>query len=742
MTWKPVALAGVMGLLATWGWLGCRSDDSAAVPHIQPAPLPRAVTAKVEQADDLNGRTVEDPYRWLEDADSEATLKWVEGQNSLSRGWLDAIPERALVRSRVKRLWNYERHGAPRRHGNRYFFTHNNGLQNQAVLYVSEGLDGTPRPLLDPNLLAADGTAALSGYAVSEDGSLLAYALSRSGSDWREIKVRDVATGLDRDDDLQWVKFSSPDWRKDGSGFFYARYDAPADGNPLVNVNYNQKLYFHRLGTPQEEDLLVFHDPEHKTWGFGTDVTDDDRYLVLTIREGTDTRRRIRYLDLQDATAVVTPLLDAFDASYSFVGSEGKRFWFLTDRDAPRGRLIGIDLDRPDPGDWIVVVPESEDQLEQVTRVGGRFICHYLRDAHSRVVLANADGSIAGEVDLPGLGTASGFGGKAGDPETFFQFTSFINPGTLYRLDADTGESTLYRRPAVEFEPEDYTTQMVFYQSRDGSRGPMFISYRQGLRRNGLNPTLLYGYGGFNISMTPRFSPANLAWMEMGGVYAHAILRGGGEYGEDWHQAGMKGSKQNVFDDFIAAAEWLMVNHYTRPDKLAIHGRSNGGLLVGACMTQRPDLFAAALPAVGVMDMLRYHKFTIGWAWTSEYGSPDDPDAFGWLLGYSPLHNLRPGVAYPATLVTTGDHDDRVVPAHSYKFTARLQECQAGPNPVLIRIDTKAGHGSGKPTDKLIDEVTDQWAFLVRVLDMQPRRVPGWEEPEAPLKFEGRPEER
>ncbi|MFS8895780.1 prolyl oligopeptidase family serine peptidase [Synechococcus sp. R3-13] len=664
--------------------------------------------------DIYHGQAVPDPYRWLEDLDSEQTRAWIEAQNHLTFNYLQQIPARQRIRERLTQLWNYEKYSQPFKEGGRYFYFKNDGLQNQSVLYTQESLEGQARVLLDPNTFSEDGTVALSGIAISRDGRYLAYGLSRSGSDWQEWKVRDIETGEDLPDHLRWVKFSGASWTLDGQGFFYSRYDEPAPGSEYESVNYFQKLYYHRLGTPQSQDTLVYHRPDQKEWGFAGGVTEDGDYLIISVWRGTDPKNLIFYKDLRDPQSPVVELIREFEAEYSFVGNDGSRFWLLTDCQAPRRRLVAIDLEQPDRVQE--VIPEAEETLQGVSLINNQFVAFYLKDAHTQIKTFALDGSYLGEIPLPGLGSASGFGGKRYDTETFYTFTSFTTPPTIYRYDFTSGTSTLFRQPQVDFDPQAYEVQQVFYASQDGTRIPMFLVHRRGLARTGDHPTLLYGYGGFGISLTPSFSVGLVAWLEMGGVYAQPSLRGGGEYGEAWHQAGTKLNKQKVFDDFIAATEWLMANGYTNPSKLAIAGGSNGGLLVGACLTQRPDLFAAALPAVGVFDMLRFHKFTIGWAWISEYGSPEDPEEFKALYAYSPLHNLKPGTAYPATLITTADHDDRVVPAHSFKFAAALQAAQGGSQPILIRIDTKAGHGAGKPTSKLIEEAADRWAFLVQVL--------------------------
>jgi prolyl oligopeptidase len=673
---------------------------------------------KADQVDDYHGVKLQDSYRWLEDPDSEETKAWVEAQNQVTFGYLAQIPARERIKQRVTQLWNYERYGIPFKEGERYFYSKNDGLQNQSVLYTLTSLDAEPRVLLDPNTFSEDGTIALSGIAISEDGKLMAYGLSTSGSDWNEWKVLDVETSENLPDHLNWVKFSGASWTHDGQGFFYSRYDEPNEATKLEDINYYQKLYYHKLGTPQSEDILIYHRPDQKEWMFGAGVTEDGRYLIISIDQGTDPRNLVLYKDLQTPDSPVVELISEFEANYGFIDHDGDIFWFRTDLDAPRGRVIAIDINNPAREHWQEVIPQAAETLESVGLLNNQFVADYLKDARSSIKIFNLDGSFIREVELPGIGSAGGFNGKRYDTETFYTFTSFTTPATIYRYDMVSGESTIFRQPKVEFNPDEYETAQVFYKSKDGTQVPMFITHKKGLQLDGNNPTILYGYGGFNVSLTPYFSVSNLVWMEMGGVYAVPNLRGGGEYGEEWHQAGTKLNKQNVFDDFIAAAEWLIDNQYTKPAKLAISGGSNGGLLVGACMTQRPELFGAALPAVGVMDMLRFHKFTIGWAWCSDYGSPDNPEEFKALYAYSPLHNLRPGTAYPATMITTADHDDRVVPAHSFKFAAALQAAHAGEKPVLIRIETKAGHGAGKPTTKIIEELADEWAFLVRSLDI------------------------
>ncbi|MBD2482428.1 prolyl oligopeptidase family protein [Planktothrix sp. FACHB-1365] len=672
-------------------------------------------TRKCDQVDNYHGVTIADPYRWLEDLDSEETKAWVEAQNTVTFAYLNNIPAKETLKNRLTQLWDYEKYGTPFKQGTRYFYFKNDGLQNQSVLYVLESLDGEPKVLLDPNTLSPDGTIALSGMSISEDGNLMAYGLSTSGSDWQEWKVLDINTQENLSDHLKWVKFSGASWTHDHQGFFYSRYDEPQEGKPLEETNYFQKLYYHRLGTPQSEDALIYERPDHKEWGFNGFLTEDGKYLIISVWQGTEPKNLVFYQDLTQLNSPVIELISEFKASYRFIDYEGENFWFTTDLDAPRSRVIAININTKTHTE---VIPQASETLEGVNILNNQFITDYLKDAHTQIKIFNLDGSFVREIELPGIGSADGFAGKRYDTETFYSYTSFTTPNTIYRYNLVTGESTIYRQANVDFNPDAYETQQIFYPSKDGTLIPMFITAKKGIELNGNNPTILYGYGGFNISLTPSFSISRLVWLEMGGIYAIANLRGGGEYGEDWHQAGIKLKKQNVFDDFIGAAEWLIKKGYTSSQKLAIMGGSNGGLLVGACMIQRPDLFAAALPAVGVLDMLRFHKFTIGWAWCSDYGSPENPEEFQALYAYSPLHNLKSETAYPATLITTGDHDDRVVPAHSFKFAATLQENHVGENPVLIRIETKAGHGAGKPTAKIIEEIADEFAFLKQVLNM------------------------
>src|SRR5436309_15309496 len=701
-----------------WGFLLTGMFTSAVPAGAQTLQYPTA--RKSDVVDDYYGALVTDPYRWLEDPDSPESRAWIDAQNQLTEAYLAAIPARTTIRDRLTKLWNYPKYGAPFRKARRYFFFKNDGLQNQSVLYQQASLEATPETLLDPNVLSEDGTVALSTLAVSDNGRLLAYGTAASGSDWEEFRVRDVVTARDLPDHLKWIKFSGASWTKDGAGFFYSRYPEPTD-KALTDVNRFQRLYYHRLGTDQAQDLLVYERPDQPDWGMNAEVTDDGRYAVLTVWLGTDRRNRVYFRDLKDPrhpkiTGEVVRLLDDFDASYAFVGNDGPVFYFVTDLDAPRERVVAIDTRHPERGRWREIIPQGDDVIELVSIIHDTFVTSYLHDAHSRLRLFGLDGRFVKDVDLPTLGSITQVTGERKDDEMFFGFTSFLYPTTIFRYDFATGQSSVLKAPRIDFDPTEYETRQVFYTSRDGTRVPMFITHRKGLTLDGSTPTYLRGYGGFNVSETPAFAVSVVVWLELGGVYAVPNLRGGGEYGEEWHQAGMHEKKQNVFDDFIAAAEYLIGQRYTSPAKLAIAGGSNGGLLVGAVMTQRPELFGAALPAVGVMDMLRFHRFTIGWAWVTEYGSADSAQQFPYLSKYSPYHNLRPATRYPATLITTADHDDRVVPGHSFKFAAALQAAQAGSAPVLIQIETKAGHGAGKPTSKLIEEQADRWAFLVKVL--------------------------
>lgn len=690
---------------------------AAAAPDYPPAERQSVV-------DDYFGAKVPDPYRWLEDVDSAQTRAWVEAQNRLSLPFLAQLPEREALRERLSTLWNFERYEIVEKHAGRYFYRRNDGLQNQSVLYVQDASEAKPRALLDPNMLAADGTVALTDYEVSPDGRWLAYATAASGSDWNEFRVREVATGKDADETLVRIKFSSIAWTKDAKGFFYSRYPDPPKGAAAGTFDdlANQRLYYHRVGTPQAEDVVVFETPQEPKWGFVPQVTDDGRYLVITIWRGSESEYRVYVMDLGDPqaprlNAPVIKLVDVFEAEYDLIGNVRSTLYFRTNQGVERGRIAAVDI--AGAREWKSIVPEQADTLRHALFAGDGIVALYMHDATSRLHRYTLDGKPAGQIALPGLGSVPdlNFGGvqirgEPGDPELFYAFASFSRPATNYVYDLAKNRGHVFQPVTLSFDPDDYVTEQVFYPSRDGTKIPMFISYKRGLKRNGTNPTHLYGYGGFDIPLTPSFSVPNLVWMERGGIFAQANLRGGGEYGKAWHEAGTLGRKQNVFDDFAAAAQYLIARKWTSAKHLAISGRSNGGLLVGATLNQRPDLFAAALPAVGVLDMLRYHKFTIGWAWAGDYGTSESKEGFQYLSAYSPYHTVKPGTKYPAVLVTTADHDDRVVPGHSYKYTAALQQAQAGDAPILIRIDVKAGHGAGKPIGKLIEEEADKLAFM------------------------------
>lgn len=674
-------------------------------------------TKKMEVVDDYHGHVVEDPYRWLEETDSSDTQAWIQRQNELTDQYLSHCEDRDSIRERLEALWNYERFGIPNKRGESYFFSHNDGLQNQSVLYRSSGLDDQRVVVLDPNRLSTDGTLALAGYAATKDGRYLAYGIADGGSDWRTWKIREVSTGQDLEDEVRWVKFSGVAWKPDGSGFFYGRYDEPKEGQELTGTNENQKLYFHQVGDSQEKDQLIFETPENPKWGFSPRVTDDGRYLIVENWKGSEPQSQVFIKDLNDPEGTVKPLISGFDAEYQFIGSTGEELYFLTDQAAPMRRLISLEVGDQDRATWKEVIAQSENVLESVSLFGKTFYAQWLVHASGKVTLHDMAGQETGELPLPGLGTIGGFSGPQESSETFFSFTNYVTPTSIYRVDLVTGQVGLWRQPVVDLDRGNFVTEQVSVRSKDGTMIPMIVTRRKDIKLDGSHRTLLYGYGGFNISITPSFSPATAAWVDLGNVYAVANLRGGGEFGRKWHESGMRHNKQNVFDDCIASAEYLIEKGYTRSNLLALQGRSNGGLLVGAVMTQRPDLFGACLPAVGVMDMLRYQKFTIGWAWVTEYGSSDEPDQIENLLSYSPLHNVKPNTCYPATLVTTAERDDRVVPGHSFKFAAALQESQACKKPALIRIETRAGHGAGTPTSKKIDEYADLWSFLIANLE-------------------------
>lgn len=704
--------------LALLGWCSgqqpCLGQTSIAA-----AGLSYPETQKVDVADDYHGTAVKDPYRWLEDTESSETQAWVAKQNQLTFGYLHKIAERKAIHRRLTEVWNYERFGFPIERKGRYFYTHNDGLQNQSPIYFASSLNADKQLLLDANHLSSDGTVALADWKPSDDGRWLAYGLADGGSDWRTWKVRDTQTRTDTADELRWVKFSEVAWTTDSAGFFYSRYDQPADNRELLGTNYFQKLYYHKLGTPQSADRLIYHRDDQKEWSFRAQVSDDGKYLIISVGRGTENNNQIFYASLDGNDWKVSELIPGFDAERVFLGNDDQIFYFMTDSQAPRRRVVAVDTSKPHSSNWKEIVPEAAETIQAIHLMQDQLFITYLKDACHEVRLFGLDGKSRGILELPGLGTVEGLTGKRTSQQIFYSFTNYITPPAVYRYDLAQRTSTVWRAPKVALESSRFQTERNFYNSIDGTRIPIIVSSKKGVERNGNNPTLLFGYGGFDISITPTFSPANLVWMELGGVLAVPSLRGGGEYGRAWHEAGMLDKKQNVFDDFIAAAEYLIDERVTQSSKLAISGRSNGGLLVGACLTQRPELFAAALPAVGVMDMLRYHKFTIGWAWVNEFGSSDDATQFKHIYAYSPLHNLREKTCYPATLVTTADRDDRVVPGHSFKFAARLQACQSCAKPTLIRVETRAGHGAGTPVAKLIDQAADIWAFLVKNLDIQ-----------------------
>lgn len=667
-------------------------------------------TKKVNVVDDYFGTKINDSYRWLENDTSKETADWVKAQNALTQNYLSQIPFREDIKKRLTEIWNYEKVSAPFKKGEYYFYYKNNGLQNQSVLYYKKGIAGNDEVFLDPNKLSTDGTVALSGVYFSHDNKYAAYIISKSGSDWNEIFVKEVSTGNLMKDHIKWVKFSGAAWQ--GNGFYYSRYDEPKGVSELSNQNQYQKVYYHELGTDQSKDVLVYEDKEHPLRYFGADVSDDERFLYIYASEGTS-GSEILIKDLKDQNSKFEILLKGFQYNYGIIDNVGDEVLVLMDKDAPNYKVVSINTKNKEEQNWKTIIPETKELLEGVTSAGGQLFASYLKNASSKIVQYTYDGKKLKDLDLPGIGTVSLGKSEKNETETFYTFSNFTTPGTVYKLNINTGVSELYTKPNFKISSDDFEAKQVWYTSKDGTKVPMFIVHKKGIKMDGSNPTLLYGYGGFNISLTPSFSVSNMYFLEQGGVYAMVNLRGGGEFGEEWHKAGMLEKKQNVFDDFIAAAEYLIAEKYTSSAHLAISGRSNGGLLVGACMTQRPDLFKVALPGVGVLDMLRYHKFTIGWGWAVEYGSSEKKDQFDYLIKYSPLHNVKAGTKYPATMITTADHDDRVVPAHSFKFAAELQAKHKGENPILIRIDEKAGHGAGKPTSKVIEEASDVWSFVL-----------------------------
>lgn len=701
-------------------------------------PLVYPPTRLGEEKDDFHGTTVGDPYRWLEDTGSPETREWVRAQNALTMGYLAGLPQRDRFRRRLRELWNHERFSLPVLRGEWSFHEYNDGLRNQAVLRVEGPGAPEPRVLIDPNTLSSDGTVSLTVVEPSPDGALVGYGVASGGSDWQEFRVRDVATGQDLPDRIRWVKFSGMAWTKDGKGFFYSRYPEPSGGE-LVEANRDMSLHYHRLGTPQEEDPVVYRRPDHPEWGFGSQVSEDGRWLLITVWHGTDPRNRLFAMPLGEGGAEpgapVLELVPDPEALFAPVEVVDDVLYLVTDLEAPRRRLVRLELTTWSPGDapeeWTTLVPQDDSVLEAAHLVGGRLLLQRLRDAASEVRIHGLDGGEEGALELPGPGTVAGISGRPDQSMFYYAFTSFLHPTTVFRYDLEAGRGEVFRAPAFDFDPAPFVTEQHFALSKDGTQVPFFMTRRRDALRDGGGRVLLTGYGGFGVSLTPSHSVSNTLWLEEGGILVVANLRGGGEYGDEWHRAGTGAGKQRVFDDFIAVAEWLVQEGWATPSRLAIRGGSNGGLLVGAVVNQRPELFGVSLPAVGVMDMLRFHRFTIGWAWVSDYGSSEDPEMFPHLLAYSPLHNLRTGSCHPATLVTTADHDDRVVPGHSFKYAAALQAAQGCDRPVLIRIETRAGHGAGKPTDKLIEEAADLLAFAVANLE-------GWEGEESRRSWERR----
>ena len=680
----------------------CTAQTSMSIQY------PKARKANV--SDNYFGTKVADPYRWMENDTTKEVKDWVEAENKVTRDYLSKIPYRQAIHDRLTEIWNYEKYSTPMHKGKHYFYYKNNGLQNQSVLYKQDKPDGESTVFFDPNTLSKDGTVSLGGVFFSKDGTKMGYTISRSGSDWQEIYVIDVNSGKRTTDSIRWAKFTDIAWQ--GDGFYYSRFDEPVAGSTgLTAQNINQKIFFHKLGEPQPMDVKIYDDPARPKVGVGASTTEDETCVLIYATEGASSGNELFYRKASEPNAAFKKINDGFEFNFSVVNNIGNKFLVLTDKGAPRYKLVLVDPENPAEANWKTIIPETGDVLQGVSQAGGKLFAHYMKDAASHIYQYDINGKMNREIIMPGPGTASGFDGQKKDKTIYYSYTSFTYPSTIFSYNIESGKSAIFRKPNVKFDPDDYESKQVFFPTKDGSQIPMFIVYKKSIKLDGNNSTLLYGYGGFNISINPDFSVTRMILLEKGGIYAVASLRGGGEYGEEWHKAGMLNKKQNVFDDFIAAAEYLVANKYTSKDKLAILGRSNGGLLVGACMTQRPDLYKVAFPGVGVLDMLRYHKFTIGYAWASEYGSSADSTQFKYLYAYSPLHNLKP-ISYPATMITTADHDDRVVPAHSFKFAATLQDKGTGPNPYLIRIDTKAGHGGGKPTAKQIDEWADLWSFM------------------------------
>ena len=680
-----------------------------ATPEIPIGAYPKA--KKDLTVDQYAGKKIADPYRWLENDTASDVREWVKAENKVTHDYLNQIPFRDKIKRRLTEIWNFPKFSAPFKEGEYYFFFKNDGLQNQSILYYQLGLKGTPSVFIDPNILSADGTVSLASYTFSKDHKLCAVGTAASGSDWNEIYVMDVATKKKLTDKIKWVKFSGATWR--GNGFYYSRYDEPSKGKEFSNQNKFMKIYYHEIGKLQVADKLIFEDKAHPLRYFNASITEDERFLLINVSEGT-TGTEVLVQDLSKNEKIFKTLFPGFKNNFNVIDNNGDKIFAVTDLGAPRYRLVEVDPNNSAPKNWKDIIPQSNDLLENVGTAGGKLFPVFLKDASSRVFQYDYKGKMEHEIILPGIGTVSGIGGKKEDRELFYSYVSFTNPGEIFHYDINSGKSDVFRKSEVRFNADEFETKQVFYTSKDGTNIPMFIIHKRGIAFDGNNPTMLYGYGGFNISLTPSFSVSRMMFLENGGVYAIANLRGGGEYGEDWHRAGMLEKKQTVFDDFIAAAEYLISAKYTSPEKLAINGGSNGGLLVGACITQRPELFKVAIPQVGVLDMLRYHKFTIGWGWAVEYGTSDSAEQFNYLIKYSPLHNVMDGINYPATMIMTADHDDRVVPAHSFKFAAELQSKQKRDgNPTIIRIDSKAGHGAGKPTAKLIEDATDMWSFVL-----------------------------
>ncbi len=683
----------------------------------QPASITYPITEKDQTVDNYFGVEVPDPYRWLENDTSQATAEWVKAQNQVTNSYLEKLPFKKELLKRLTKLSNYEKIGTPFKKNGKFYFFKNNGLQNQSVLYQLETLDAEPKVILDPNELSEDGTVALSGISFSKDGKYMAYTISRSGSDWREIYVLDLKTNKTLPDHVKWAKFSGATWHKDG--FYYSAYDAPQKGKEYSHVNENHKIYYHKLGTPQTEDRLIFENKKQPKRFYSVSIDEEEKHLFL-YESGEGRGNALFVQDLNKGKNSFSTIATDFNYTYYPIETVGDQILFLTNYGAPNYRIMVAPTSAPQLENWQDLIGEKEYVLDNASVINNHLVLTYMKDASHHVSIHNLKGELINELHLPGIGTV-GFSGNKEDEDCFFSYTSYTTPTSTYKLDLKNNSYELYQAPKLDFNSEDFITEQLFFQSKDGTKVPMFITYKKGLKREGNNPVYLYGYGGFNISLNPGFSALRIPFLENGGIYVEVNLRGGGEYGEDWHIAGTQMQKQNVFDDFIAAAEFLIEEKYTSPQKIAIVGGSNGGLLVGACMTQRPELFGVAIPRVGVMDMLRYHKFTIGWNWASDYGTSEDSlEMFTYLYNYSPLHNLKKGTKYPATLVTTADHDDRVVPAHSFKFAAALQECNDGTNPTLIRIDSKAGHGAGKPMKKVLEEQADIYGFIMHNLQMKP----------------------